>query len=93
MIFKYNCFWFFFAEKHSHSLKGGDFISIGASLVAQMVKNHLQCGRPAFDPWIGQISWRGESQPTSVFLPRAFHGLKSLVGYSPWCCQESDLTE
>ena len=29
-----------------------------ASLVAQMVKNHLQCGRPEFDPWVGKIPWR-----------------------------------
>ena len=30
----------------------------GASLVPQMVKNHLQCGRPGFDPWFGTIPWR-----------------------------------
>ena len=29
-----------------------------ASLVAQMVKNHLQCGRPGFDHRFGKISWR-----------------------------------
>ena len=26
-----------------------------ASLVVQMVKIHLQCGRPGFDPWVGKI--------------------------------------
>ena len=26
-----------------------------ASLVAQLVKNPLQCRRPGFDPWIGKI--------------------------------------
>ena len=26
-----------------------------ASMVAQMVKNHLQCGRPGFDPWVEKI--------------------------------------
>ena len=26
-----------------------------ASLVTQLVKNLLQCGRPAFDPWVGKI--------------------------------------
>ena len=25
------------------------------SLVAQLVKNLLQCGRPEFDPWVGEI--------------------------------------
>ena len=28
---------------------------IMASLVAQRVKNHLQCRRPGFDPWVGKI--------------------------------------
>ena len=27
---------------------------------------------------------------TPVLLPRKFHGLRSLVGYSPWGCKESD---
>ena len=29
-----------------------------ASLVVQMVKNSLWCGRPGFDPWVGKIPWR-----------------------------------
>ena len=29
-----------------------------ASLVAQLVKNPLQYGRPGFDPWVGKIPWR-----------------------------------
>ena len=32
-------------------------------------------------------------QPTPVFLPGASHGQRSLVGYSPWGCKESDTTE
>ena len=32
-------------------------------------------------------------QPTPVLLPGKFHALKSLVGYSPWGCKESDTTE
>ena len=28
-----------------------------------------------------------------VFLPGEFHGQRSLVGYSPWGCKESDTTE
>jgi len=39
-----------------------------AFLVAQMVKNRLQCGRPEFDPWVGKIPWRRAWQPTPVFL-------------------------
>ena len=31
--------------------------------------------------------------PISVFLSGGPHGQRSLVGYSPWCCKESDTTE
>ena len=57
-----------------------------ASLVAQMVKNKicLQYRRPRFDPWVGKILWKRKWQPTPVFLPGAFHGQRSLEGYSPW---------
>ena len=34
-----------------------------------------------------------EWQPTPVFLPGKFHGLRILVGYSPWGLKESDMTE
>ena len=29
---------------------------------------------------------------TPVFLPGEFHGQRSLEGYSPWDCKESDMT-
>ena len=48
--------------------------------------------RPGFDPWVGKIPWRTEWQPTPVFLPGEFHGQRSLAGYSPWGCKESDTT-
>ena len=31
--------------------------------------------------------------PTPVFLPGESHGQRSLAGYSPWGCKESDTTE
>ena len=31
-------------------------------------------------------------QPTSVFLPGKSQGQRSLAGYSPWGCKESDMT-
>ena len=37
--------------------------------------------------------WRRKWQPTPVLLPGKSHGLRSLVGYSPWGCKESDTTE
>ena len=36
---------------------------------------------------------RRQWHPTLVLLPGEFHGLWSLVGYSPWSCKESDMTE
>ena len=62
----------------------------GASLVAQMVKCQLQCGRPGFDPWVRKIPCRRKWQPTLVGKS---HGLRSLVGDSPWGRKESDMTE
>ena len=41
---------------------------VGDSLVAQMVNNLLQCGRPGFDPWLGKVSWRRKWQTTPVLL-------------------------
>jgi len=53
----------------------------------------LQCGRPDFDPWVRKTPWRRKWQSISVLLPGKSHGQKSLVGYSPWGCKESDTTE
>ena len=44
-----------------------------------------------FTNWM--ISWRWKWQPTPVFLPGESHGQRSLEGYSPWDCKESDMTE
>ena len=43
-----------------------------ASLVAQLVKNPPECGRPGFHPWIGKISWRRKRLPTPVFWAGEF---------------------
>ena len=47
--------------------------------------------------WIicSQQQWfrRRQWHPTPVFLPGKSHGRRSLVGCSPWGCQESDMTE
>ena len=54
---------------------------VEASLVAQTVKS-LQCRRPRFDPWVGQIPWRRKWKHTLVFLPGKSHGPRSLAGCS-----------
>ena len=58
----------------------------------EMLKKHR------FNPWVRKIPWRrifseGERQPTPVFLPGKPQGQRSLVGYSPRGCIESDATE
>ena len=44
-------------------------------------------------PGSGRCSWRREWPPTPVFLPGESHGQRTLMGYSPWGCKESDTTE
>ena len=41
----------------------------------------------------GKISWRSAWQSTPVFLPGESHGQRSLAGYTPVDCKESDTTE
>ena len=42
---------------------------------------------------VGKISWKRKWQSTPVLLSGKFHGWRSLVGYSPCGCKESDMTE
>ena len=37
--------------------------------------------------------WRRQWHPTPILLSGKSHGQSSLVGYSPWGCKESDMTE
>ena len=59
----------------------------GACQVMLAVKNPpSNAGRRKrlrFDPWEEKIPWRRGWQPTPVFLPREFHGKRSLAGCSP----------
>ena len=51
-------------------------------------------GDPGWIPGLGRYSGEGNSYPLHpVFLPGEFYGQKSLAGYSPWGCKESDTTE
>ena len=44
-------------------------------------------------PMLGRFYWRRQWHPTPVLLPGKPHGQKSLAGYSPWGCNELDMTE
>ena len=46
---------------------------------------------PVFLP--GESQRLGSLDPTPVLLPGKSHGWRSLVGCSPWGCEESDMTE
>ena len=50
-------------------------------------------GDPGLIPGSGRSPGEGKWQPTPVLLPGESHGGRSLVGYSPWGCKESDTTE
>ena len=60
-----------------------------------VVKNpqKRRCRKWRFDPCVGKIPWGRSWQPTPVFLPGQCHGQRNLVGYSPYPCKESDMTE
>ena len=60
--------------------------------VVQMVMN-LPAMQEIWVQSLGQEDPLEKWQPTPVFLPGKSHGQRSLVGYSPWGCKESDTTE
>ena len=62
----------------------------GGSMVKNLPGN---AGNARKDPWVRKIPWRRKWHPTPVFLPGKSHGQRSLVGYNPWVCKESDMTE
>ena len=49
-------------------------------------------GDPGSIPGFGRSPRGGNGNPL-VFLPGKFHGQRNLVGYSPWGCKESVMTE
>ena len=70
----------------------------GGSAGKEFACHCRRCKRHRFDPWVGKIplqkeTWRRKCQPIPVFLPGKSHGQRSLVGYCPWGCKESDRTE
>ena len=44
-------------------------------------------------PGLGRFPWRREQLSIPVFWPGEFHGQRSLAGYNPWGCKESDTTK
>ena len=50
-----------------------------------------QWRRCGFNPWVQKILWRRKWEPPPVFFPGKSFGQRSLAGYSPWGCKESDM--
>ena len=73
-----------------HHLYGGFPGGIKAKESVCQCRRYKRC---SFNPWVGKIPWRRKWQPTPVLLLGQSHGLRSLAGYSPWGCKESDTTE
>ena len=43
-------------------------------------------------PSVSYRAWRRKWRPTPVFLPGESYGQRSLMGYSPCCCKQLDIT-
>ena len=70
-----------------------DVLGLRTSLVAQLVKN-----LPAMQAaWVRSLGWedpveKGMATHSSILLGDSY-GQKSLEGYSPWGCKESEMTD
>ena len=65
-------------------------ILLSVSQVVLVVKN---TSATAGNQSLGQEDTLEETwQPTPIFLPGESHGQRSLVGYRPWVCKESNTT-
>ena len=71
----------------------GSMPAPGSSHVGKLTFQYRRRKRHGFNPWVRKIPWRRQWQPTPGFLLRKSHGWRSLEGYSPWGCKESDITE
>ena len=49
--------------------------------------------RGKLNPWVRNIPWKRDWQPTPVFLSGKSQGQRSLMGYSLWGQRESNTTE
>ena len=65
----------------------------GLTLVDQRVKYLPEMRETRVQSLNWKDPWRRKQQPTLVLLPGKSHRRRSLVGYSPCGCKESDMTE
>ena len=65
----------------------------GGSVIKKSACQCRRCKWHGFSSRVWKIHWKRKWQPIPVFLPGKFYGERSLAGYSPWGCKESDMTE
>ena len=71
----------------------GSYInSMGASLVAQLVKNLLAM-QETCNSWVGKFPWRKDRLPLQYSSLENLHGQRSLAVCGPWGPKELDMTE
>ena len=66
---------------------------LGGAVVKNLPASAGDLGDSGFYPWVGKIPWRRKWQPTPAFMPGKFYGQRSLVGYNPRGCKQSDMSE
>ena len=76
----------------------GSFLKTGIPGGSDGKESAYSAGEPGSIPGSGgSAGWEDPLEKGmathSVFLPGEFHGQRSLAGYSPWGCKESDTTE
>ena len=71
------------SPKNSHQLKHNIQL-LGCDNFLSWHLHQYMWRRPQFDPSIRKIPWKMEWLPIPVFLPKKFHGQRTLVGYSTW---------
>ena len=74
--------------QHSGHICWVDFVSGSGSKEAA-----CSAGDPGLTPGLGGSPGEGHGNPLQSSCLENPHGQRSLVGYSPWSCKESDTTE
>ena len=82
----WNSWSFWSDEPRPHQTKG-------ATLAAQWWRTCLSMQKMQIPSLRLKIPWKRKWQPTPGFLAGKSQGQRSLAGYSPWGCKESDTTE
>ena len=84
--------WYFSPLASSRGLDGLPWWLSGKESACQC-RRHRRCRRCGFCPWVGKIPLENEIAMHSSILAWKSHGRRSLVGWSPRGCEESDTTE